>query len=451
MADAERRPLDSERCAKLSIVSTFGETIEGVNREIAAGGRSCRDVLEGCLARVDECEDHVRAWVVIDRDRAREQADALDAELAAGRSRGPLHGIPVGIKDIVDVVGLPTAAGFCPWKDRIAERDATLVTLLRDAGAVIVGKTVTTTFAWIDPPPTRNPWNVERTPGGSSSGSAAALACGMILGAVGSQTGGSITRPASFCGVAGLKPTYGTLSEAGILPLAPSLDHPGVLARTVGDLALLWNGAGNHASNESRIPATTPRIGRLRGLFHDLADPSMVDALDHAVAVLEAAGCNVREIDLPETFDEVIRRHRLIMAVEAAAWHEERLKAQRGDYPPRIRELVEEGLAASAVEYVRCRQHQDRMKQSILASFQDVDILATPATIGPAPDTSTTGNPVMNSPWSYTGLPTVSFPIALSPEGLPLAIQLVGRPNDEARLLAAAHWCEQTTNFQMIG
>src|SRR5688572_6508752 len=197
------------------------------------------ELLEQCLARIDRYEPAVKAWVYLDRERARRDAEKLTAELQRGHDRGPLHGIPVGVKDIIDVFDLPTGCGSKLWADSVARQDAGCVKRLRQAGAVILGKTVTTAFAFLDPPVTRNPWNLNRTPGGSSSGSAAAVTCGMCLGALGSQTGGSVTRPASFCGVASCKPARGRIPLDGVLPLADSLDHVGVMARCVGDLALL--------------------------------------------------------------------------------------------------------------------------------------------------------------------------------------------------------------------
>src|SRR5689334_13621607 len=207
-------------------------TIHEAAAMMRAGRLTPVDLLEQCLARVDRYEPHVRAWVVIDRAGARQQAERLTAELKRGQDRGPLHGIPVGVKDIIDVFDLPTGCGSKLWANSVARQDAGCVRKLRQAGAVILGKTVTTPFAFLDPPVTRNPWNLGRTPGGSSSGSAAAVACGMCLGALGSQTGGSITRPASYCGVAGCKPSYGAVSCEGVLPLAPSMDHPGPMAKT---------------------------------------------------------------------------------------------------------------------------------------------------------------------------------------------------------------------------
>src|SRR5438876_1233363 len=213
-------------------------TIHEAAAAIRAGTLTPVDLLEQCLARIDVYEPHVRAWVVIDRDGAREQAERLTAELKRGQNRGPLHGIPIGVKDIIDVFDLPTGCGSKLWANSIARQDATVVKRLRQAGAVILGKTVTTAYAFLDPPVTRNPWNLSRTPGGSSSGSAAAVACGMCLGALASQTGGSTTRPASFCGVCSLKPTYRSVSVDGVVPLAPSLDHIGAIASCVRDLAI---------------------------------------------------------------------------------------------------------------------------------------------------------------------------------------------------------------------
>ncbi len=198
-------------------------TIAGIGIRLREGRTTCVEILQACLDQVKEWEPKVHAWVKLDQDRAMEQAHALDKELKSGGDRGPLHGIPIGIKDIIDVAGLPTACGARRWAARVADSDADVVERLRNAGAVIMGKTVTTPYAWIDPPLTRNPWNLDRSPGGSSSGSAAAVACGMCLGAIGTQTGGSITRPASFCGVAGMKPSRILTRTIGVFPFAPAL------------------------------------------------------------------------------------------------------------------------------------------------------------------------------------------------------------------------------------
>ena len=380
------------------------------------------------------------------------QAKVLDEAMADGRDLGPLHGIPVGIKDIVDVRGLPTAAGTRRWGvDRVATDDAPIVARLRAAGAVILGKTVTTPYAWIDPPPTRNPWNLDRTPGGSSSGSAAAVVCGMVLGAIGSQTGGSITRPASFCGVAGLKPTFDRLPSQGIVPLAPGLDHPGPIAPTVPDLARMWHALAVPDSRDrpARPDGSPMRLGQPRGFFDDRVGPAMREALAGTVEWLRAAGIEVAEVDLPDGFaEEVPGHHRAILAAQAAAFHVARLAADPDDYPPRIRELIAEGRAIREDAYVRSRRHQETTRRAILGSFDGVDALITPAALGPAPDPSTTGDPLLNSPWSYTGLPTISFPVGLAPDGLPLAVQLVGRPFGEPDLLRLGARCEASARTQ---
>jgi Asp-tRNA(Asn)/Glu-tRNA(Gln) amidotransferase A subunit family amidase len=451
------------------------ETIEGVGRALRAGQTTCVEVLRKCFDRIEEWEPRIKAWVRVDRAGAIEQARALDEELAAGKCRGPLHGIPIGIKDIIDVRGLPTAAGFGPWRDRVADRDATIVGSLRAAGAVILGKTVTTQFAWIDPPPTRNPWNLDRTPGGSSSGSAAAVAVGMCLGAIGTQTGGSIIRPASFCGVCGFKPTFGRLDENGILPFARSLDHPGPIARSTRDLILLFhelneriewdwdNPFGPPVIPESGSPAGSPeqaegwisallssrdrppRLRRLRGFFDRRAEPIVDVALTRAVDALVAAGAEV--VDQPDDafdFEGIVKKHRLMMAAEAAAGHEARMAAHRDDYAPRIRALVEEGMSIPVTEYIRCNEHwQSCTHMDAFGLGRDADALLMPATIGPAPDPATTGDPAFNSPWSYLGWPAVSFPIGLSPDGLPLALQLVGLDDfSDSEVLSTASWCE---------
>jgi Asp-tRNA(Asn)/Glu-tRNA(Gln) amidotransferase A subunit family amidase len=436
-------------------------TIDSASAALRCGELTPLELLASCLERIDRYEARVRAWVFVDRDYARAQAETAAAELLQKRWRGPLHGIPIGIKDIFDVFDWPTAAGSRLWAQSVARQDATAVHRLRQSGAVLLGKTVTTQYASFDPPPTRNPWNTDRTPGGSSSGSAAAMACGMCLGALGSQTGGSITRPASYCGVAGCKPTYGRVSTAGVVPLAPSMDHVGPIAGCIRDLAILLQ---TIAGSDPRDPecsdravpdylaccrqmTSAPRLGRLRGLFHDLAESPMHKLLDRVSDQFRSRGAVVSDVALPSAFAETVPCHRTVMAVEAAAYHGLRLRRHPDDYAPRIRALLEEGLACPAPEYARCKELQQQVSSEMLSCFEGVDVLLTPATTGPAPDTVTTGDPAFNSPWSFTGLPTASLPAGQDPDGMPLAIQLVGRPWGEAELLAAAAWCEEVLSI----
>lgn len=413
-----------------------------------AGLTTSVQIVEACLSRIDDRESELHAWVSVDRDGALAVAAERDRERSAGELRGPLHGIPIGIKDIIDVEGKVTGAGS-PLMSQgpPADRDAELVGLLRNAGAVILGKTVTTQFACFDPPPTRNPWNLAHTPGGSSSGSAAAVAAGMCPVAIGSQTGGSITRPAAFCGVFGCKPTFGTVSVNGVVPIARSLDHPGPIARSVDDLAMVlsvlqsWSRGPLELSSENRAPL---RIGRLRGFHEDLVDPELKAVIDQTLDVLMAAGCLVYDINVPTGFDELLAHHKLIMAAGAAAWHKERFARHRDDYGPCVASLIEEGLSASATDFIKASEHQDEMSRRMDSLFGDsLDVLLTPATTGPAPDATSTGNPAMNAPWSYTGLPTVSLPVGLSKHGLPLAIQLAGKLHEDADLLQIASVCER--------
>ncbi len=436
-------------------------TIQAASESIRKGEQSPLALLESCLERVKRYEDSVHAWVSVDAEGARAQAQERADELRRGHWRGPLHGIPLGIKDIFDVFDWPTAAGSRLWQQSMARQDATAVARLRQAGAVLIGKTVTTAYAAFDPPPTRNPWDLSRTPGGSSSGSAAGVACGMCLGALGSQTGGSITRPASFCGVSGCKPTFGRVSTYGVVPLAHSLDHIGAIARCVRDLAILLQTiAGADPLDpactsrpvpdweaELRHPKRPPRLGRLRGLFESRAEPIMWQHMDDIAERLGSRGAEVVDIALPAAFAEVIPRHRIVMAVEAAQFHGPRLRRHPEDYPPLMRGLLEEGLACPAAEYARCKTHQEGLGREMLGCLEGVDTLLTPATIGPAPDAATTGDGAFNAPWSYVGFPTVSLPAGRSPEGLPLAAQLAGRPWGETELFAAAAWCEGVLAF----
>jgi Asp-tRNA(Asn)/Glu-tRNA(Gln) amidotransferase A subunit family amidase len=457
------------------------QTIVGIGWAIREGRVTCVDVLDRCLEQVDDWEPKVHAWVVLDREGSLEQARALDYELKTGKDRGPLHGIPIGIKDLFDVQGLPTACGAKRWVDRIADIDAEAVWRLRKAGAVIMGKTVTTAYACLDPPITRNPWDLERTPGGSSSGSAAAVACGMCFGALGTQTGGSITRPASFCGVAGMKPSKVEVFDLsdGLLPFAPSLDHVGPIARTVDDLRLLFlavserrrrrtdeaaarearefsarilrfPGSFAHESRtgeqEDRIPRETAlRLVRFRGFFDRRAEASVRSVFEDALRVLAAHGVEIIEQDDPVDFDQVLKNHGRVIAAEAAGVHSDWLDEFPDDYPSRIRELILEGRSASALEYLKAKDGMMDAGRMITRAIgqEDSEILITPATVGTAPARSTTGDPALNAPWSYTHLPTVSFPIGIASDGLPVAVQLVGRMMGDPELLSEAASCEQ--------
>jgi aspartyl-tRNA(Asn)/glutamyl-tRNA(Gln) amidotransferase subunit A len=351
---------------------------------LRSGRTTCREVMERCLARIDEREHEVHAWAFVDRDGARAQANRLDAEFRAGRPVGPLGGIPIGIKDIINVGGLPTEYGVPGYEEllcqglsapeankllgcTIPEHDAAIVADLRSRGAIILGKTVTTPYAWIDPPSTRNPWDLDRTPGGSSSGPAAAVACGMCLGALGSQTGGSITRPASYCGVAGFKPTYGSWSTGGVFPLSPSLDHPGPIACTVADLALL-------ASVRPAVIDRPLTIGRLRHWFDERTEPAMLDAMEQATAALKDSGHRVVRLSMPSQFPEITVNHFTILSAEAAVVHRRLLDRHPACYPPRIRKLVEEGAQVTHTDYLDAKSFQGLVRSFFDSRLDEVSL-----------------------------------------------------------------------------
>ena len=423
------------------------ESISALLAAMKSGTLTSTGLVERCLARIETGDRDLRAWVSVDASGARADAARADDDRARGIDLGVLHGIPIGIKDIVDVAGTVTGAGSplrMQWEPP-AERDAVLVTALRRAGAIIIGKTVTTQFACFDPPTTQNPWGAGRTPGGSSSGSAAAVATGMVPAAIGSQTGGSITRPAAYCGVCGMKPTFKTVSLDGVVPVAPSLDHPGPIAQTVGDLRIMLEALTGTACMESGLPAMSRlKLGRLRRFFEDRVDPQLSDALDATISRFASAGATIVDIDVPREFSDVLVHHRRIMATEAAAWHRERFQEHRDDYRPCVASLIEDGLRTSFDDYCASKVHQQALITAMAAQFQDsIDAMLTPAATGPAPDASITGDPCMNSPWSYTGLPTVSFPIGLCSDRLPLAIQLAGPHRHDWQLLDVAEVCER--------
>lgn len=458
----------------LNLSPAADETLLAAAAAIRGGKRTCVEVLEHCLRQIDIWEPQVKAWVQLDRAGSLEQAQRLDEEAREGHFRGPLHGIPIGIKDIIDVAGFVTGCGSTALSQRPpAEFDAVVVRKLRRAGAIILGKTVTTAYAYFDPPVTRNPWNLQHTPGGSSSGSAAAVATGMCLGALGTQTGGSIIRPAAFCGVVGYKPKRKQVNRTGVFPFASSLDHVGPMARTVADVATIYNSicrVDDRLEELAEITRPSDRIpcfGILDIDFLSHIDEPARQAWNQTLDRLSAAGADIVTVNWPEfDLEEIWRRHRVLMATEIASAHEDRLRSHPEDYPPHVRSLIEEGLKVSAAEYVRCRRHQHLLRHSVqelqrlanpdtdetdgsdadLIRYEnaawEVDALLFPSAPGAAPDTSSTGNPKMNSPWTFTGQAALTMPMGLSPDGLPLGLQLISCSFGEEDLIDAATWCE---------
>ena len=409
---------------------------------------SLQETISTLLARIEQLEPVVRAWVAIDPS-LRQRAAELDG--TAGL-RGPLHGLTVGIKDIFDVHGLPTRAGSALRADAgPAERDSAVAARLRAAGALILGKTATTEFAAADPAETVNPWNPGHTPAGSSSGSAAAVAAGMIDAAIGSQTAGSVLRPASFCGVVGFKPSYGAIETAGMLPFSWSLDTPGIFAAGVSVARRLFavlRADGGPALQPAGEQRPAPRIAYLPELLAERIQPAMRAAIEDAVQAVRAAGAIVSRADTPAAFAVALDTHHLIMVGEGAAYH----LASHGDrlsgLRPGLRRLVMAGAALPASAYLLAQRVRRDLNERMLPLFEDYDLLLTAAAPGAAPaGLSSTGDPALNAPWSLLGWPAISLPAALDAGGLPLGLQLVGRPGGDDALLAGATWCEAALGF----
>ena len=415
---------------------------------IHCGSLTPSQLLEALLKRIELLEPHLKAWVTVDEEGARLQAERLTDEAENGRFRGALHGIPIGVKDIYYTSGVRTTMGSPLYGDFVPEVDAASVRLLKEAGAIIIGKTETTEFAQADPAPTRNPWNLNHTPGGSSSGSAAAVSSGMCQAALGSQTGGSVIRPASFCGVVGVKPTYGLISKRGVYPLAWSLDHVGFFTRSVEDAAVLLSALAGEEHGRPRELNGPPRIGVIRGYFHELAHEEVWRGHEQALEVLRDAGAEVLDVPLPDVFEVVPSAHRVIMASEAASVHEERFRTDPHGYRRNIRAMIAAGLMVPASTYLRALRIRGRFIEAMSAAMEGFDCLVTPSTTTPAlRGLESTGNPAFNAPWSYGGFPTITVPTGLTQDGLPLGIQIVDLPLNESHMLGVAGWCEGVLNF----
>ena len=422
-------------------------TIAEASRLIQEGKLTPTRLLESILKRIDGLEPVLEAWVTMDEERAMSDAEALTREAEEGSLRGPVHGIPVGVKDIYFTQGLRTTMGSKIYADYIPEYDAETVTILREAGAVIPGKTETTEFAAYDPAPTRNPWNTEHTPGGSSSGSAAAVSSGMCPAALGSQTGGSVIRPAAFCGVVGLKPTYDLISRRGVFPLSWSLDHVGFFTRTVEDSTIMLNALSGVEHSPDHDP-DPPKLGLLRGYYQEAADEAVWEGLMDAAGRLQDAGAEVVELQLPRSFEYVHPAHSIIFSAEAASVHEEGFRRDPSSYKPKMRSHVAAGLLIPSPAYLRAKRIRGVFAMEARDLLGEVDCLLTPSSVTPAlRGLESTGDPAFNAVWSFCGFPAITVPCGLTGDGLPLGLQLTGLPYGEEGLLSAAGWCEGTLDF----
>jgi Asp-tRNA(Asn)/Glu-tRNA(Gln) amidotransferase A subunit family amidase len=395
-------------------------------------------VLQDSLARIAEAEPALHAWKHLNVEAAMQRARALDARIAGGENIGLLGGIPLAVKDLIDTADMPTGYGSAVYEGHRPTADAEVVRQVRNTGAVVIGKTVTTEFAYFTPGPTANPWNTTHTPGGSSSGSAAAVASGMVPLAFGSQTAGSLIRPASYCGVFALKPTHDLVSGAGVKAFAPSLDTMGWLANTADDLELM-RAALTGENFESLPDASGMRLLSCRTHEWSHADAGGVAVWEKGHSLLSAAGVPVASLDLPASLLGLMQAQKTVMAKEAA----QNLLHETTDHASRvsqhIRDLVATGKTVTDDDYAAAKALALQGVREVLALMGEADALLVPAAPGEAPaGLAATGDPVFSRVWTLLGLPCVNVPGLFGPGGLPLGLQLVGRPREERKLLALA-------------
>jgi len=412
---------------------------------IAAGALTARALADAQLARVAATDAAIGAWATLDPAHVRAEADRCDA----ASPRGTLHGIGIGVKDIVATVALPTGCGSPAFAGQPVTRDAECVARLRAAGGYVFGKTVTTEVAFMHPGKTRNPWNPAHTPGGSSSGSAAAVAAGHVAAAIGTQTNGSVIRPAAYCGVVGYKPTVGAIAYDGVHLFSHTLDTIGTFARSVADAARVAAAlALRPAELAPTRSAASPRLAFLRAFPWVTPSPAMARALDAAVARLEAGGARVQRVTLPPGWHDATHVLRTIMLAEAAR-HLAPLRARSApQLSATLLAALDEGAAIDQTRYVAALARRAAMIGELPALLDGADAIASPAAPAAAPrGLDTTGDPSCCTLWSLLGAPAIALPVALDADGLPLGLQLAGRPGDDARLLGVAAWSEAQLPF----
>ena len=427
------------------------------------------ELTEACLARIEELNPTINAFITVLRESALAEARAAEAEINAGNWRGPLHGIPIGLKDLIDTAGVKTTCASALFAERIPTDDAFITQRLKRAGAVLLGKQNMQEFAYGGTStssyfgPVRNPWDTDRIAGGSSGGSAAAVATGMCFAAIGTDTGGSVREPAAFCGIVGLKPTYGRVSVRGVFPLSASLDHVGPLCRDVTDTALVLQNIGGYdkldttcidwpvdSYTQTLTNKTKSRIGIVRRPYFDDLDPEIANAMDEALEVLRNIAADVIEIDLPPTPTAV-------QAPEVYAVHAKHFETSRDLYGRWIQARLEQAAAIDTVTYIEARQHLDRVRREIGEVFSKIDFLITPTTPVPpitidealhmSPDPAGELWLRNTRPFNAYGLPTISIPCGFTKARLPIGLQISAAHFREANLLSLAFAYEQATNW----
>lgn len=408
-------------------------------RAIAAGEITSQQLVRSCLDRIADREPAVGAWIEIDRDYALAQARHRDNE----KPRGPLHGIPIGVKDIIDTADMPTAYGSTLYRGYRPPADAACIALARRAGAVVLGKTVSTEFAFFPPSKTANPRNLAHTPGGSSSGSAAAVADDMVLIAFGTQTAGSVSRPASFCGVVGYKASFGQLPMAGIKPFSPTLDTLGTFTRSVCDIAPM-RAALLGIDSTAPVQSGAPRILLCRTPQDTRAEACSLDAVAWAATQGEQAGAKVREHVLPAMFGSLPDDQTAIMGFEAARVYAYEHDIRSAEINPAFRTYLDDAGKISFEQYQAALGKIAPCRQYVDALFADADVIIAPAAQGEAPEgLKWSGDPIFNRIWTLLGYPTIILPGFVGPKGLPVGVQLIGRHGHDDDLIAIGEWMEK--------
>jgi Asp-tRNA(Asn)/Glu-tRNA(Gln) amidotransferase A subunit family amidase len=409
---------------------------------IRSGSLSPLELVDSVLDRIEATEPRIAAWVHIDASTARARAKRIQERRDFS---GRLAGIPMGFKDLYDVEDMPTAAGFKPWQNRIAQTDADVVASLRAQGMVPLGKTVTTQFAFSDPPPTRNPWSLDRTASGSSSGSGASVAARQICAALGTQTTGSNLRPAAYNGIVGFKPSYGLLSRRGIEPLAWSMDHPGILARSVEDAALILDSmvARSGSYQDAAQASQKPRFGLLTD-WVEVASPEIRSNVENVAKTFVSAGAEVKELKIGVDLEVIKAAQWTLLQVEALELHRSLFAREKDHYAPRMRAMLEVAHTMPAWAHVKAERLRRRIRAAVDVLFAQVDCLLSPVSpdLPPLISEQTTGDYSFLSAWSMLGLPAFSVPSGLTDAGLPLAIQLGARRGHDEHAIRAAAWSE---------
>jgi Asp-tRNA(Asn)/Glu-tRNA(Gln) amidotransferase A subunit family amidase len=407
---------------------------------IASGRLTATALVEALLARIAAREATVRAWAHLDPDLALAQARARDAE----RPTGPLHGLPIGVKDVIDTEDQPTQYNSAIYAGHRPPVDAACVARLRRAGAIVLGKTVTTEFAFVSPGPTRNPHDPTRTPGGSSSGSAAAVADRMVPVALATQTGGSTIRPAAFCGIYGYKPVLDLCETAGLKVLSPSLDTIGLMARDTADLALVSAAMAGRTPAPQGDLATPPKLAICRTPYIGDAEPDAIALLDRTIAAATKAGARVRDLMTPADFAGLNEAHRIIMSVETARSFAREWAHSRDKLSPELAEFIARGLRHSAAEYATAQSFVRKTKAWLAQDVAGDEFVLSLSATGEAPSSqAATGSAIFNRLWTLLHAACLNVPLGTGAHELPLGVQLVTPRDDEERLFAVARWLER--------